>query len=58
MRRNERKMEAKTYTIVKDGSAWCCYTNGFVNLQESDNYAFGESPEEALTKMLILESEQ
>jgi hypothetical protein len=51
-------MDGKEYTIVKDGNTWFCYTNGFVSLQESDNYAHGDSPEEALTKMLILESEQ
>lgn len=34
--------------VMKDGSAWCCVGNGFVNLQESDNYAFGDTREQAI----------
>lgn len=36
--------------VMKDGTAWCCVGNGFVNLQESDNYAFGDTREDAIEK--------
>lgn len=34
--------------VMKDGNAWCVVGESFVNLQESDNYAFGDTKEEAL----------
>lgn len=34
--------------VQKDGNAWCCVGNGFINLQESDNYAFGDTREQAI----------
>jgi hypothetical protein len=34
--------------VQKDGNAWCCVGNGFVDLQESDNYAFGDTRELAI----------
>lgn len=34
--------------VMKDGNAWCCVGDGFINLQESDNYAFGDTKEEAI----------
>ncbi len=34
--------------IFQDGDAWCVVGEGFQNLQESDNYAFGDTEEEAL----------
>jgi hypothetical protein len=37
-----------TIKVFKDGDAWCCIGLDFENLQESDNYAFGESREEAI----------
>ena len=40
--------------IEKDGNEWICYDENFVNLQESDNYAFGENPIEALKKYMVL----
>lgn len=36
------------FTVVQDGSAWCCYGPGFINLQESDNFAFGDTEEQAI----------
>lgn len=33
----------------KDGSAWCCVGEGFEDLQVSDNYAFGDTRDEAIT---------
>jgi hypothetical protein len=36
--------------VQQDGSAWCCVGNGFVNLQESENYAFGDTREQAINK--------
>ena len=34
--------------VEKDGNAFCCHGLDFINLQESDNYAFGNSFEEAI----------
>lgn len=34
--------------VMKDGNAWCCVGNGFVGLQESDNYAFGDTRDAAI----------
>lgn len=34
--------------VMKDGDAWCCIGEGFENLMESDNYAFGDTRAEAL----------
>lgn len=34
--------------IMKDGDQYCVVGEGFVDLQESDNYAFGFTREEAL----------
>lgn len=31
-----------------DGDAWCCVGPGFENLQESDNYAFGDTRDAAI----------
>jgi hypothetical protein len=34
--------------VQKDGNTWCCTGLGFVNLQESENYAFGGTRQEAI----------
>ena len=34
--------------VEKDGNAFCCYGLGFENLQSSDNYAFGDTFQEAI----------
>lgn len=34
--------------VFKDGSDWCCIGVDFENLQESDNFAFGETREAAI----------
>lgn len=34
--------------VEKDGNAFCCHGVNFVNLQESDNYAFGDTFEESI----------
>lgn len=34
--------------VFKDGTSFCVVGQGFENLQESDNYAFGDTKEEAL----------
>lgn len=36
--------------VVPDGNAWCCYGENFINLQESNNYAFGDTREEAINE--------
>ncbi len=36
--------------VVKDGDKYCCIGNGFVNLQESDNYSFGDSFQDAINQ--------
>lgn len=35
--------------VEKDGSEYCCHGLDFVNLQESSNYAFGKTFEEAIS---------
>ena len=37
-----------TIKVEKDGSAYCCYGLDFVNLQESSNFAFGDTFQEAI----------
>jgi len=34
--------------VFKDGNAWICIGEDFENLQESDNYSFGDTRDEAL----------
>ena len=34
--------------VMLDGNAWFCVGEGFKNLQESDNYAFGDTRKEAI----------
>lgn len=34
--------------VQKDGDAWCCVGEGFSDLQESDNYAFGDTRDAAI----------
>lgn len=34
--------------VEKDGNEFCCHGLDFINLQESDNYAFGSTFEEAI----------
>lgn len=35
--------------VMKDGNAWCVVGQGFQDLQSSDNYAYGDTREEALS---------
>jgi hypothetical protein len=35
--------------VEKDGNTYCCHGLDFINLQESDNYAFGDTYEESIT---------
>lgn len=35
--------------VEKDGNEYCCHGLDFLNLQESDNYAFGKTFEEAIS---------
>lgn len=37
-----------TIQCYADGNAWCCVGPDFVNLQESDNYAFGDTYDDAI----------
>lgn len=34
--------------VTKDGDSYCCVGNGFIDLQESSNYAFGDTFQEAI----------
>lgn len=34
--------------VFMDGNAWCCIGTDFENLQESEDYAFGDTREEAI----------
>ena len=42
------KRDGYILKVIPDGNAYCCVGEGFVNLQESDNYAFGDTFEEAI----------
>ena len=42
------KTDGIAVKVMQDGSAFCCIGEGFVNLQESDNYAFGNTFDEAV----------
>lgn len=42
-------MEWWNIKVEKDGDSFCCHGLDFVNLQESNNYAFGLSFEEAIS---------
>ncbi len=35
--------------VEKDGTEFCCHGLDFINLQESENYAFGKTFEEAIS---------
>ena len=34
--------------VIKDGNQYCCIGTGFINLQESDNYGFGNTFNDAI----------
>jgi hypothetical protein len=34
--------------IYKDGNEWCCVGESFENIQESQNFAFGDTKDESL----------
>jgi len=40
--------------VEKDGNAYCCHGLDFVNLQESNNFAFGDTFDEAIKNYGIL----
>ena len=40
--------------VKKDGNAFCCHGLDFLNLQESDNYAFGDTFEQAINNYGIV----
>ena len=35
--------------VFKDGNAWCCIGEGFEDLQSSENYAFGDTRDDAIS---------
>ena len=41
------------FKCYADGDSFCCVGEGFTNLQESSNYAFGDSFEEALANFKV-----
>ena len=40
--------------VEKDGNAYCCHGLDFINLQESENYAFGDTFKEAIENYGLL----
>jgi hypothetical protein len=44
--------------VMKDGNKYCCVGNGFINLQESNNYAFGDNYIDAINNYWHLMMEQ
>lgn len=43
--------------VMPDGNAFCCVGEGFIDLIESENYAFGDTFEEAITNFKALGKE-
>ncbi len=57
--RNNLKKEWWEIKVEKDGSSYCCHGLDFVNLQESNNYAFGDTFEESINnyeKLMLLKN--
>lgn len=52
IRINQKELEFRCF---KDGNQYCCVGKGFENLQESKNYAFGDSFDEAIVNFALLE---
>ena len=44
-----------TFKCFKDGDSYCCVGEGFENLQESNNYAFGECFDSAIINFSFME---
>lgn len=42
------------YVIESDGDQWFAHYNDFTNVQESDEVAFGKTPQEALQNFIDL----
>ena len=49
--------EGDEFKCIKDGNAWICFGKGFINLQESDNYVYADTEEEAIIEFGKLELE-
>ena len=43
------------FKCMPDGNMWCCVGANFIDLQESDNYEFGDSWADAINKFLSRE---
>lgn len=52
--RNNLQKDWWVIRVFKDGDAWCCVGENFENLQESDNYAFGSTRDEAINNYALL----
>lgn len=46
------KCDGLIIKVMPDGNAFRCVGEGFINLQESKNYAFGETFEEAISNYI------
>lgn len=40
------------YVIELDGDKWCAHYSNFTNLQDSSEYAFGDTPQQALQNFM------
>lgn len=52
--RNNLKRDWWEIQVEKDGVQYCCHGLDFINLQESNNYAFGNTFEEAISNYEIV----
>lgn len=50
--------QKEAYVIQPDGNQWCATGAGFEDLHDSDNYAFGDTKEEALSLLIDFEEER
>lgn len=57
---SETEVNGKTITFkcFQDGDQYCCVGEGFENLQESNNYAFGCSFDAAIVNFALKEKSQ
>jgi len=51
---NSQREDWHVIRVEKDGDQYCCYGQEFINLQESDNYAFGATREGAIEAYRVL----
>lgn len=47
-------IKIEPYKTFMDGGAWVCCGESFINMQESENFAFGDTEQEAINNYILL----